>query len=226
MTHSVEDIHVVTWPEAIRRRPAMYVGDVSSHLGLIFLTRGLLDVPLDPTSILISLTGTTLRIDGASVPPSTLPEAPGEPPFLIRICTSFGRKLGPQPTVAGVDALDTTVEPAVFRRLDLAPACLAIANALSSEFMMASRSAGCETRVGFARGVEVLPLESVPTLLPDGLGIAFTPDPEIFRDPRFHFELLAGAAREIALLRNARVELRDLGTGVFFLSEPASVVVG
>ncbi len=66
----------------------MYIGD-TANLGLLWLTRELLDVPLDPSRIVLSLNGTGLQVTATCVPPSIEPQRPGRPPFLVDACTAI-----------------------------------------------------------------------------------------------------------------------------------------
>jgi DNA gyrase subunit B len=210
-----DDIHVITPAEAIRRRPAMYIGD-TSLLGLHMLVAELLDVPLNPSRISLRLQGDTLRIAASSVPPSVRPRAEGHPPFLVEVCTALMTSLDSPPTLAGVETLDESRSPATFERLGAAPACLAIANALSSEFEIASSSHGTCSRVAFRRGEVAIPLAEASTDAPDGVEIVFMPDRDIFSTGSFRFSLLARLAREASLVRHVSIELRDEVSGTLF----------
>jgi hypothetical protein len=148
------------WCEPIRRRPEMYVGG-TGPLALQYLARALLEFPRDPTRVVLALLGNELRLEASSIPLSERPRMEGLPPYMIEVCMSLITRLDEPPTVAGVEVLDTDVEPAVFRSVPQAPTSLAIANALSEEMTIESRRGGIATSALFSRGRL---LGAVPTL--------------------------------------------------------------
>jgi DNA gyrase subunit B len=212
MPYTLDDIHVIQWFEAIRRRPAMYIGD-TSHLGLLYLAREMLDAPLEPTAIHLMLERTSLRIAASCTPPSLEPRTSGRPPFLVEACTLLEAPLDDPPTLAGVEFLDTSAKLATFRRLPKVPAGLAIANALSKAFSVSSVASGRCWSAAFSGGTVTSPLGSIASSDPDGLRIEFEPDPTIFGGASFQFHLLAQVAREIAVVRRTSVELQDRNSG-------------
>lgn len=217
MPNARADIQVVTWFEAVRRRPAMYIGD-TSHFGLLWLVRELVDVPLEPTNISLALHGTTFCMAASSVPPSVQPREPDRLPFLVEACTHLMLPLDHPATLAGVETLDGASTFAKFVRNPVVPPCLAIANALSRAFTVASISRGLCWRAEFSNGVLVAPLASLPSEAPSGLTISFAPDPDIFGDASLDFRLLAKLAREVALVRRVPVEARDENSGRVFVA--------
>jgi DNA gyrase subunit B len=204
MSHSHDDIQVITWADAVRRRPAMYIPG-TNVFGMHWLVGELLEVPLNPSRIDLCLREDSVRIAASAVPPSIQPRGEGRPPFLIEACTSLMTSLDAPPTLAGVEDVDESKSPAVFHRLGKAPSCLAIANALSAEFAIASSSQGKCSRVVFRRGQVESPLSEAATDAPDGLEIEFAPDREIFSDyTSFYFPLVARFARAASLVRRVR----------------------
>jgi len=217
VSYNADGIQVLEWFEAIRRKPAMWLGTTQGPR-LYWLARELLNVPLNPTRMSLILSGTTLRIASASVPPSVLPRAPGCPPYLVEACTSVHPALDTPATLMGVEILDTRSQPAVFKRVNGTPPCLAIANAFSEAFTFSSFSNGTCWRVSFSRGVMVEPLTSSSSTTEDGLSISFTPDSDIFQDEALNFGQLAHIAHEVASLRRVPIEVRDESSGSIFVA--------
>jgi len=210
-----DGIEVLSGLEAVRRRPAMYVGDTGNH-GLLWLVRELLEVPRAPTKISMFINAADLTISAASVPPSVEPRKQSRVPFLVEACTTLHTNLDVQPTLGGLEILDDATNPATFVRVDAAPACLAIANALSKAFAVASISGGVCRRVEFARGALVAPLSASSTTAPDGMSLSFTPDPDIFQGISLRLSMLASLARDFAAVRGVAIEVRDEWSGRYF----------
>ena len=214
---------MIAAPEAIRRRAAMYIGDTSVNR-LHWLVRDFLDVPLNPSRITLRLAPDAVRLVAEAVPLSVLPRAEGRPPFIVEVCTMLMTSLDEPPTLAGVEELDESVSPAVFQRTGTAPSSLTIANALSSEFSIASCRSGRCSRVVFRRGEITSPLAASETDSPDGITICFSPDREIFADTSLRFYLLARIARDAALLRRVPIEVRDETSNAVFLVDGSHAV--
>lgn len=61
MAYTEGDLQVVVLRDAIRRRPEMYLGS-TGRVGIRLLTRDLLEVPLNPTRLLVQLNEASLEI--------------------------------------------------------------------------------------------------------------------------------------------------------------------
>jgi hypothetical protein len=215
MTNETNEIPVLVWHDVIRRRPQMYIGD-TGRLGLRFLARGLFETPERPRSLLATIRRTQLALSFASVPISVRPRREDGPAYLVEILTAITVPSDDPPSVAPIEFLDTEVNPTVFRRGTGAPWTLALANALSCEMYVATRSQGIVTDVRFARGVIVTPLASRSTSGEDGVDIRLDLDPEVFGNSVFVFEDLANELRDFSLRRRVSVELRDEEKGFLF----------
>jgi DNA gyrase subunit B len=218
MDSHAEKIQVLRWPEVIRRRPAMYLGD-TGPLGLMFLARELFDCPREPTRLVVTLDGSALKIAAASTPISTRPREDGKPIYLIEVLTGIVVPLDRPPSIAGCEILDTQVRPAVFRRVEQAPSTLALANAVSAKMTVISTSNRVATHVEFSRGVLVSGPAEGATADEDGFGIQLVPDSEIFGATAFRFEALADMLRDFSLRRRVPAELRDLSRDLVFTAD-------
>lgn len=213
------DIPVIEWHEAVRRRPAMYIGD-AGPLGLLFLVRELLDVPRDPKRFTVTLRGKGLVLQAASVVPSTRPRKEGLPPYIVEVCTHIFIGMDEPATVAGIEMLDASVRPAVFRRTNHAPTALAFVNALSTAMTVESMLNGDSTSFQFSKGRLLSGPDTKPTREEDGVRIAFDPDDQIFGANALRFDWLADIARDFAAVRRVRVEVIDASDDLRFTTGP------
>lgn len=219
----------LAWHDVIRRRPYMYLGD-GGTLGTLYLLSSLLECPLRPTSIVVTLEAGDIRIQARCVPPSVLPRESGQLPYLVEVCTRINAPIDSPASVAPLEAFDADCEPPAFKRLAIAPPYLAIANALSEYFQIESITNGVATRACFERGVLRSDLLAESTSDADGLEVQFTLD-EIVpygdhgRLGRFsRFDLGAEVAREFANVRRVPVTVihRMAGEERRFLAEPGA----
>jgi DNA gyrase/topoisomerase IV subunit B len=114
-----------------------------------------------------------------------------------------------------MEIIDLETNPAVFRRIPVAPSAIAIANALTSKMTLVSYRSGVATTASFSRG-ELISTTTTPTTSEDGLAIELVLDTEIFAQYRFCFEDLAEELRDFGLRRQVDVELRDARRNLAF----------
>ena len=218
-TYMEKDIQIIRWYEAVRRRPAMYIGG-TDECHLLWLTGELMECPERPQKITLTLRGQVIEIDSIGVAPSMRPRGNDVPPFLVEACTSLWVGLDHPPTLAGVELLDTSSKPATFRREGRISMALALANALSVEMQVCSRSGGTATRLIFSRGLLTSEPRTEETGESDGLFIRFEPDEQIFGQFALYFERLAIVARGVALVRRIPVDLLDQKRDLRFTFDP------
>jgi len=201
------NIEVIRWPEAIRRRPEMYIRD-RGPLGLRFLARELFECPQSPRKLSVVIEGAKFEMLAVSAPVAVEPRQAGKPIYLIEVASGMHVPLDDPPSISAAEILDLQTKPAVFRRADFAPSAIAIANALSSEMKLVSYRAGVATEVRFMRGAPTSDEIMAPSTSEDGLEIALVLDLEIFPNTSFSFKDLAAELRDFALRRRVCVELR------------------
>jgi DNA gyrase/topoisomerase IV subunit B len=97
---------------------------------------------------------------------------------------------------------------------------LALANALSAEMQVCSRSGGISTRLIFSRDLLTSEPATEETGESDGLFIRFEPDEQIFGQFALYFERLAIVARGGALVRRIPVDLLDQKRDLRFTFDP------
>ncbi|WP_037604661.1 ATP-binding protein [Streptacidiphilus rugosus] len=220
-------IKVLEWPEAVRRRPGMYIGSTGER-GLHQLVFEVADQAVHE-----ALTGRAGRVDirltadggvrvadnGPGIPIED-DDRPGLTSLLTRLClraTHRGR------------------HEVHLSRFGLGPS---VANALSSRLTAEVHLDGTRWTGEYARGVAVSPLTAVGPTADSGTVITFRPDPEIFHTVEFSFDTLADRFRELAFLNRPldvsltgerrSLRLRFPGGArdfVAFLDEPARTAV-
>ncbi|TRO68753.1 DNA gyrase subunit B [Streptomyces sp. IB201691-2A2] len=197
-------IEVLEGPEAVRKRPGMWVGSTGE--------RGLHQMVFEVVGravnqVLAGGSGSgfvdvTLTSDGgvrvADDGPEGLFEAAGDAdgPDLEALLTSF--HAGPELSGRHITDLGQ------FR------AGLFAANALSSRLTAEVRREGVRRVQEYARGVAVVPPAAVGPATGNGTTIAFWPDTEIFETTRCSFAVLAERFRQVAFLnRGLGISLTD-----------------
>ena len=88
---TADSIKVREWYEAVRMRPAMWIGGADSA-SLSRLTVDLMDCPERPEKITLTLSGRAIEIDSAAVAPSMRPRREGSPPFLRVLSAEWRRQ--------------------------------------------------------------------------------------------------------------------------------------
>ncbi len=206
-TYKADAIKVLRGLEGVRKRPAMYIGDVGKR-GLHHLVFELVDNGIDEAlagyatqvSVTIHEDGSvTVRDNGRGIPVDTHPE------------------LG----VSGVEVVMTTLHAG--GKFDsktyqisggLHGVGASVVCALSKRLVVTVRREGHIYRQEFAQGVKVTELEVIGDTDETGTEIRFWPDPEIFQVLEFDYALLRDRLRELAfLVSDLHIEITDERTG-------------
>jgi DNA gyrase subunit B len=191
--YDAQQIQVLEGLQAIRKRPAMYVGSVDSR-GLHHLVHEVVDNSIDEAmagfckEIQVTLNkdgSVTIADDGRGIPVDRHPKykVPGVELVLSRMHSGgkFERKLY---RVSG----------------GLHGVGLSVVNGLSEWLEVRVQRDGKEHRMRFKRGQKASDLEAVGKARGTGTIITFRPDPEVFESIEFDYDTLASRLRELAFL--------------------------
>jgi DNA gyrase subunit B len=193
LSYDAEKIQVLEGLQAIRKRPAMYIGSVDQR-GMHHLVYEVLDNSIDEAmagfcrNIEVSFTEkgiVTVEDDGRGIPVDVHPRY-GKPGVEIVFTTlhsggKFDRKT--YKVSGGLHGVG-----------------LSVVNALSEWLEVRVRRHGKEFFMRFERGVPVDGLKVLGRSEGTGTIITFRPDPEIFGDTTFDLEVLISRLREYAFL--------------------------
>lgn len=178
--------------EQIRKRPAMYVGDVSDGSGVLELVSEVVANALDQhlagrctrAAITLARDGTvTVDDDG---PGMRARGGDGVPPLDELLARRFDR-----PTVDGH-------RPHV--HLGYGGAGLFVVNALSERFELRTVRDGMEASIAYEGGVLATPLAVRRTRRASGTWIRFRPDPRVFTHPRVPRVALARQLEDLSFV--------------------------
>ncbi|MEK6988121.1 MAG: ATP-binding protein, partial [Candidatus Thermoplasmatota archaeon] len=188
-----DQIQVLEGLQAIRKRPAMYIGSVDAR-GLHHLVHEVVDNSIDEAmagfckNIQLTLNpdgSVTVADDGRGIPVDVHPRygVPGVELVLSRM-HSGGKFEHKMYRVSG----------------GLHGVGLSVVNGLSEWLEVRVRREGKEHRMRFGRGVKTSDLEVVGTAEGTGTIITFKPDAQIFETIEFDYDTLAARSRELAFL--------------------------
>jgi DNA gyrase subunit B len=191
--YGADSIQVLKGLEAVRRRPAMYIGSVSEN-GLHHLVYEVVDNSIDE-----ALAGYCDRIDVTIHPDNSI------------TVTDNGRGIpvGIHSTekIPGVElALTVLHAGGKFDKRTykvsggLHGVGVSVVNALSETLDVYVDLDGKRHHMGFVRGQTVKKLEVVGKAKGTGTTVKFKPDPEIFTTLEFHWQTLADRLRQLAFL--------------------------
>ncbi len=201
-TYSADSIKVLEGLEAVRKRPAMYIGSTSKD-GLHHLVYEVVDNSVDEASAgYCDAIDVRIRVDNSV------------------LVDDNGRGIPVDMHKTGISAAQVVLTKlhsgAKFSNENykisggLHGVGVSVVNALSSALELEVRRDGLVYRQSYKRGVPVSKLEVVGKTKGRGTKVIFKPDHEIFEEIEFSFDVLANRLRELAFLnKGIRITLTD-----------------
>ena len=191
--YSADNIQVLEGLEAVRKRPGMYIGSTSID-GLHHLVYEVVDNSVDEAmgghctkiEVAIHLDGSlSVKDNGRGIPVEMHKKENKSALEIVMTVLHAGGKFDDKAFAfsGGLHGVGASV-----------------VNALSEACRVEVRSYGKVHMQSYQRGVPDGPVSVIGTTESHGTLVKFKPDPDIFPDTNFHFEVLAKRFRELAFL--------------------------
>ena len=202
-TYSAEKITVLKGLEAVRKRPAMYIGDIGKR-GLHHLIYEVVDNSVDEalaghcTNIVVIFNkdgSVSVEDNGRGIPVDTHKEENKPALEIVMTLLHAGGKFdkGTYKVSGGLHGVGVSV-----------------VNALSEWLYAEVYREGKKHRQEYRRGKTQTEVEVVGKTKKIGTVITFKPDSEIFKTTKFEYEIIADRLRELAYLNsNLSIEIHD-----------------
>jgi DNA gyrase subunit B len=205
--YGVTDIQILEGLQAVRKRPAMYIGSTDPR-GLHHLVYEVVDNSIDEalagycTEILVELhPDGTCSVDdnGRGIPVDVHPKY-GKPglEIVMTVLHAGGKFDHKAYKVSG----------------GLHGVGVSVVNALSAWLDVTVRRKGQKWYQKYERGAPAEPVQAIGKAEGTGTLVRFLPDPEVFEDTAFDYATLATRMRELAFLnKGLRIGIKDHRTG-------------
>jgi DNA gyrase subunit B len=205
--YDASQIQVLKGLEAVRKRPAMYIGDVSTR-GLHHLVSEVVDNSIDEAlagtctdiDVILNENGSvTVTDNGRGIPVDIHPVEKKPALEVVMTVLHAGGKFDKKAyKVSG----------------GLHGVGVSVVNALSERCLAEVSRDGVVYRQEYVRGVPVSGIKKVGRRKSTGTKVTFLPDGEIFKKRKFSFEVLLERLRELAFLnKDLKITLKEEKTG-------------